>query len=173
VLLDVWGPGCAAVQAVEPIVIRLATKYQGRVKVAEINAADNPRTMRKLGVMGTPTVLYFKEVTSWSGWWASAASSTHSELIEEELLDPPAASAEPRPRPAAGSSRRAGGHRPRPPRPHRAHLRARAHPERVGARVRRGYHPPMSAPGSPLLEKIRAGVIGDDQVMQGPYARGG
>ncbi|HEY3449785.1 MAG TPA: aminotransferase class V-fold PLP-dependent enzyme [Myxococcales bacterium] len=27
----------------------------------------------------------------------------------------------------------------------------------------------MSAPGSPLLEKIRASVIGDDQVMQGPY----
>ncbi|MGC4116394.1 MAG: aminotransferase class V-fold PLP-dependent enzyme [Myxococcales bacterium] len=27
----------------------------------------------------------------------------------------------------------------------------------------------MSAPVSPLLEKIRASVIGDDQVMQGPY----
>ena len=27
----------------------------------------------------------------------------------------------------------------------------------------------MPAPTSPLLERIRAGVIGDDQLMQGPY----
>ncbi len=94
VLLDVWGPGCAPCKQLEPIVIRLATKYQGRVKVAEINAADNPRTMRKLGVMGTPTVLYFKDGHVVERVVGFRGEQYHSELIEEELLDPPAASAE-------------------------------------------------------------------------------
>ena len=60
VLVDIWGPGCAPCKQLEPIIIRLAKDYAGRLKVAEINAAGAPRTMAKLGVRGTPTVLYYR-----------------------------------------------------------------------------------------------------------------
>lgn len=90
VLLDVWGPSCAPCKQLEPIIIRLATKYQGRVKVAEINAADNPRIMNKLGVMGTPTVLYFKDGHVVERVVGFRGEQYHSEFIEQELLDPPA-----------------------------------------------------------------------------------
>ena len=88
VLLDVWGPGCAPCKQLEPIVIGLARKYQGRVKVAEINAADAPRTMQRLGVMGTPTVVYFKcghEVERVVGF---RGELYHRDFIDNELLDP-------------------------------------------------------------------------------------
>lgn len=60
VLLDVWGPGCAPCRQLEPIVMRLARRYRGSVKVAELNAAAAPATAARLGVRGTPTVLYFR-----------------------------------------------------------------------------------------------------------------
>jgi thioredoxin len=44
----------------EPVVVALATRYQGRVKVAEMNAAEAGATAARLGVSGTPTVLFFK-----------------------------------------------------------------------------------------------------------------
>jgi thioredoxin-like negative regulator of GroEL len=92
VLLDVWGPGCAPCKQLEPIVIRLATRYRGRVKVAELNAAEAPRTMEELGVMGTPTVLYFKGGHVVERVVGFRGEQYHSEFIEEELL--PAASSE-------------------------------------------------------------------------------
>jgi thioredoxin 1 len=60
VVLDVWSPGCGPCQMMEPIVVSLAGKYQGRVKVAELNAAESGATAARLGVMGTPTLLFFK-----------------------------------------------------------------------------------------------------------------
>jgi thioredoxin 1 len=70
----------------EPIIIKLATKYQGRVKVAELNAAAAPRTMRKLAVMGTPTVLYFQDGHEVERVVGFRGEQYHSEFIEQELL---------------------------------------------------------------------------------------
>jgi thioredoxin-like negative regulator of GroEL len=86
VMLDIWGPGCAPCKQLEPIVIRMARKYRGRVKVAELNAAEAPRTVRKLGVQGTPTVVYFKggrEVERAVGF---RGELYHQEVIEKALL---------------------------------------------------------------------------------------
>ncbi len=53
-VLDIWSPGCGSCQALEPIVVRLAGLYRDKVKAAEVNAAESPRTAARLGVMGTP-----------------------------------------------------------------------------------------------------------------------
>lgn len=82
VMLDVWGPGCAPCRQLEPIVMRFAGEYAGRVKVAELNAVDAPRAVRRLGVRGTPTVLYFRgrrEVDRVVGF--------RGELFHREILD--------------------------------------------------------------------------------------
>ena len=61
VVLDVWSPGCGPCRMLEPLIMDLASAYDGRVKVAELNAAEAGRTAARHGVMGTPTVLFFKK----------------------------------------------------------------------------------------------------------------
>jgi thioredoxin 1 len=93
VMLDVWGPGCAPCKQLEPIVIRFANEYRGRLKVAEVNAEAAPKTLQRLGVRGTPTVLYFRgrrEVERVVGF---RGEPYHREIIETELLDPGQAAA--------------------------------------------------------------------------------
>jgi thioredoxin 1 len=91
VLLDVWGPGCAPCKQMEPIVFRLAKHYQGRVKVAEINAAAAPRTMKKLFVTSTPTVIYFNKGQEVERVVGLRGEHYHQEFIDQELLDDEAA----------------------------------------------------------------------------------
>lgn len=86
VLLDVWGPGCAPCRALEPIVVRLAGRYAGRVKVAELNAAAAPRAAARLRVMGTPTVVYFKRGREVERVVGMRGELFHEEIIESELL---------------------------------------------------------------------------------------
>lgn len=89
VLLDVWGPGCGPCRMLEPIVVDVARKYQGRVKVAELNAAESGALAAQLDVMGTPTLLFFRgrrvveRVTGFVG------ERYISEVIESELLGTP------------------------------------------------------------------------------------
>jgi thioredoxin 1 len=86
VLLDVWSPSCAPCKQLEPIVFRLAKQYQGRVKVAEINGADAPRTMQKLFVTGTPTIIYFRNGQEVERVVGLRGEHYHRGFIENELL---------------------------------------------------------------------------------------
>jgi thioredoxin 1 len=86
VLLDVWGPMCAPCKQMEPIIFRLAKQYQGRVKVAEINAAAAPRTMKKLFVRGTPTVIYFRNGQEIERIVGLRGEHYHQAFIDGELL---------------------------------------------------------------------------------------
>jgi thioredoxin-like negative regulator of GroEL len=90
VVLDIWGPGCSPCKRLEPIVVSVATRYQGRVKVAEMNAAESGALAAELGVMGTPTLLFFKgrrEVERVSGF---VGENYIREIIDSELLGGPA-----------------------------------------------------------------------------------
>ena len=89
VMLDVWGPGCAPCKQLEPIVIRLVTRYEGRVKVAELNVDEAPRAARRLGVRGTPTVLYFRDRKEVERVVGLRGELYHDEIIRTDLLDEP------------------------------------------------------------------------------------
>ena len=87
VIVDVWGSNCAPCKQLEPVMMQLAGEYEGRVKVCELMADQNPKTMQRYNVRGTPTVLYFKpkgrlieRVSGFRGWLY------HQEIIENELL---------------------------------------------------------------------------------------
>lgn len=87
VVLDVWGPGCSPCRMLEPIVVDIATRYQGRVKVAELNAAESGAIAAQLGVMSTPTLLFFRgrrEVERVTGF---VGERFIREIVESELLD--------------------------------------------------------------------------------------
>lgn len=61
VVVDVWSPGCGPCEALAPTIKALAEKFEGKVKVGELNAAENQELVFQLGVMGTPTVLFLHE----------------------------------------------------------------------------------------------------------------
>ncbi len=86
VLLDIWGPSCAPCKQMEPIIFRLAKQYQGRVKVGEINAETAPRTMKKLFVTSTPTIIYFDKGQEVGRVVGLRGEHYHQELIDNELL---------------------------------------------------------------------------------------
>ncbi|MBN2359846.1 MAG: thioredoxin [Deltaproteobacteria bacterium] len=91
VLVDVWSDGCAPCMQLEPIVMDLAARYEGRLKVAELHASRAPRTLARLGVRGTPTVLYFKAGREVERVVGFRGSLYHRDFIENELLEAGAA----------------------------------------------------------------------------------
>lgn len=60
VLVDFWAEWCAPCKMIAPIVHELAEEYEGSLKVAKLDADENPNTMMAYGVMGIPTLILFK-----------------------------------------------------------------------------------------------------------------
>jgi thioredoxin 1 len=80
VLIDFWGPQCKPCLALMPSVERIEKEYDGRLKVAKVNAAENRMLCAKLRVMGLPTFLFYRggeEVKRLTG-----EGITGSQLIE-------------------------------------------------------------------------------------------
>jgi thioredoxin 1 len=86
VVVDVWSPGCAPCRMLEPVVMDLAAEYAGRVKVAELNAAEAARTAARYGVMGTPTVLFFRKGREVERVVGFVGSRYLREIVDAELL---------------------------------------------------------------------------------------
>ncbi|MEM1417288.1 MAG: thioredoxin domain-containing protein [Myxococcota bacterium] len=83
VIVDFWSPGCAPCKKLEEIVFALAKDYAGRVKVAEMNIADAPKTAGRCRVSATPTVLYFKDGQPVERVVGVRGSLYHRQTIEE------------------------------------------------------------------------------------------
>jgi len=94
VVLDVWSPGCGPCRMLEPVLMSVAKRYEGRVKVAEMNAAGAPWATARLGVLGTPTVLFFRKGREVERVVGFVGERYIAEVVEAELL-PPAAEARP------------------------------------------------------------------------------
>lgn len=86
VLLDVWSDSCAPCKQLVPVVKELSRLYAGRLKVAELNIGTGMRTAQKLGVRGTPTVLYFHKGRVMERVVGFRGQLYHQEYLENELL---------------------------------------------------------------------------------------
>ena len=61
VLVDFWASWCIPSQMMKPTIDRLATEYEGRVKIGKINVDQNPKTRERFKINGCPTVIVFKD----------------------------------------------------------------------------------------------------------------
>ncbi|MBN2344154.1 MAG: thioredoxin fold domain-containing protein [Deltaproteobacteria bacterium] len=87
VIVDVWSNGCAPCVQLAPTIKRLACKYEGKVKVAHLNIHNGMKSAQKLGVRGTPTVLFFKNGNVVERVVGVRGQHYFEEVIETELLD--------------------------------------------------------------------------------------
>ena len=60
VVVDFWAEWCGPCHTVAPTVAQLATDYDGRALIAKVNADEYPEILQNFGIMGIPTLIYFK-----------------------------------------------------------------------------------------------------------------
>jgi len=59
VIVDIWSATCAPCRQLAPVLIRVATKYRDRVRVAELDTSAEPRLLAQLRVQATPTIVVY------------------------------------------------------------------------------------------------------------------
>ena len=87
VLVDVWSNGCQPCLALVPTIKRLACKYDGQIKVAHLNVGDHRKTAAKLGVRGTPTILFLKNGHEVERVAGIRGQHYYEDIIETDLLN--------------------------------------------------------------------------------------
>lgn len=60
-VVDLWAEWCGPCHMIAPAVNQLAEAYDGRAVIAKLNVDENPNTPGRYGIMGIPTLLFFKD----------------------------------------------------------------------------------------------------------------
>lgn len=60
-IVDLWADWCGPCHMIAPSVEQLAAAYDGRAVIAKLNVDENPNVPGRYGIMGIPTLLYFKD----------------------------------------------------------------------------------------------------------------
>jgi thioredoxin 1 len=61
VVVDFWAPWCGPCRALAPTIEKLATDFQGRVKIGKLNTDENQETPGGLRISAIPTIVVFHE----------------------------------------------------------------------------------------------------------------
>jgi thioredoxin 1 len=60
-VVDFWAAWCGPCHMVAPIMIHLAGKYNGKVKIVKMDVDANPATAMRFKVRSIPSILFFKD----------------------------------------------------------------------------------------------------------------
>lgn len=60
VVVDFWAEWCVPCHALAPAVAQMATEFEGQAVVAKLNADEYPEILERYGIIGIPTLIYFK-----------------------------------------------------------------------------------------------------------------
>ena len=61
VLVDFWAEWCGPCKMIAPIVDEIADEYDGRLRVAKVDADVNQEVLMNYGIMSIPTLVLFKD----------------------------------------------------------------------------------------------------------------
>jgi len=59
-MVDFWAEWCQPCKTLAPVIEELALKYRDKMKIAQMNVAENPHTPARLGIRIIPTLILFK-----------------------------------------------------------------------------------------------------------------
>jgi thioredoxin len=62
-LVDFWAPWCGPCRMIAPIVEDLAKSFDGKAVFAKVNTDENAQVASRLGIVGIPTLILFKDGT--------------------------------------------------------------------------------------------------------------
>lgn len=61
VVVDVWAPWCSPCRTLSPRLEKVAESFAGQVDLWKLNADEAPELTRELGVMGIPTLIFYRD----------------------------------------------------------------------------------------------------------------
>ncbi len=92
VLLDVWSETCAPCRQLAGVLVEVATRHAGRVRVAEISTTADPAVLARLEVRATPTVIVFDQGQEVGRVVGFRPASWFDEMIAAEFSEQASAS---------------------------------------------------------------------------------